>query len=215
MGVNNTAATISSLATRAATYTAVLHVGDVSYADDTDVKIEASSGREYEAVYDLFQQTIEPITSTVPYMVTPGNHDITCRVTSDFHCPELQRNYTAFRHRWRMPSIESLSAATEHHNVYYSFDVGPVHFVSINTESDFPGAPTTPHTKIGGGAGGPFGDQLSWLETDLRKAQSDAGVKFIVALGHRPWITTSISDWPLLAPLHVKNAFEGLFQVSH
>lgn len=154
MGVNNSAATISALTKKHSDYSWIHHVGDVSYADDTSVKIEPSSGSGYDEVYDLFQDSLQDITSSTPYMVSPGNHDVTCRVTSDLGCPKQQRNFSAFRQRWRMPSIESGASTVEHHNVWYSYRVGNVHFVSIDTESDFPNAPTKPTTKIGGGAGG-------------------------------------------------------------
>jgi hypothetical protein len=51
-------------------------------------------------------------------------------------------------------------------NMWYSFNYGPVHFVQINTETDYPGAPNDQYT-YGTGNGG-FGDQLAWLEADLK-----------------------------------------------
>ena len=212
MGINNTQQTMSTLLGNLESYDLALHVGDVSYADDALVKIEPSSGLTYEGVYDEFQRLVEPIAAAVPYMVSPGNHDVTCKVTTDLGCPEHQKNFTAFRNRWRMPSVESGASSGEHHNVWYSFSVSNVHFVSISTESDFPHAPTTPNTKIGGGAGGGFGDQLAWLRADLAAANEDPRVKFVVALGHRPWLSSSLTDWPLLAPRHVRGAFEPLFE---
>jgi hypothetical protein len=212
MGINNTQQTVPTLLRNLGAYDLALHVGDVSYADDALVKIEPSSGLTYEGVYDEFQRLVEPIAAAVPYMVSPGNHDVSCRVTTDLGCPQHQKNFTAFRNRWRMPSVESGASEGEHHNVWYSFTVSNVHFVSISTESDFPHAPTTPNTKIGGGAGGGFGDQLAWLRKDLAAANDDPRVKFVVALGHRPWLSSSLTDWPLLAPRHVRSAFEPLFE---
>ncbi|GMH96451.1 hypothetical protein TrST_g14207 [Triparma strigata] len=211
MGVNNSQATIDLLTKNRDQYAWVHHVGDVSYADDFDVKIEPSSGDGYDDVYDLFQDELEKLAASTPYMVSPENHDVTCRVTSDLGCPEQQRNFSAFRERWRMPSIESGSSTVEHHNVWYSYRIGNAHFVSIDTESDFPNAPTKPSTKIGGGAGGGFGDQLGWLKNDLKEANEDESVDFIVAMGHRVFYSSSITDWPLLAVKHVKEAFEPIF----
>jgi len=83
--------------------------------------------------------------------------------------------------------------------------------VSIDTESDFPDAPTTPNTLIGGGKGGGFGDQLSWLRDDLARARNAS--EFIVVFGHRPWYSTDgkWNDWPIRAPVHIQAAFEPLF----
>jgi len=86
-----------------------------------------------------------------------------------------------------------------------------VHFVSISSETDFPKSPVTPHTIFGGGAGGGFGDQLGWLRNDLAAARKDPMVKWIVAMGHRPWYGTKSLDWPLFTPRHVKAAFEPIF----
>lgn len=43
--------------------------------------------------------------------------------------------------------------------MYYSFDYGLAHFVCFSTESSFPGALTDADM---------FGDQLAWIEDDLR-----------------------------------------------
>jgi len=68
--------------------------------------------------------------------------------------------------------------------MWHSFDFGPVHFVQVSTETDFPGAPEGPGTYLGGG---PFGDQITWLTNDLSKAFNNrANVPWIVVSGHRP-----------------------------
>lgn len=212
MGVNNSHATIARLSERAASYDFTAHLGDVGYGDDFHValNIEASSGRSYEAVYDLFQQSVEPVAAAAPYMVMVGNHDVSCHILGDVGCPKAQHNFSAYRHRFRMPSLESGASPLPHHNMWHSWRAGSVHFVALSTETDFPGSPTSPLTLVGGGAGGGFGDQLSWLRSDLVAATADPSVTWIVAMGHRPWYATTGTDWPLLAPRHVKHAFEPL-----
>jgi len=199
-------------------YNFSVHLGDIGYADDFELPlhIEPSSGRTYEAVYDLYQRQTEPFAAVAPYMVAPGNHDVTCHATGDFGCPKEQRNFSAFRYRFRMPSMESRAVAisaivagssiidhvaalspqniNNHHNMWYSWQSGSVHFVSVNTESDFPNAPSTPHTVVGGGAAGGFGDQLAWLRSDLAMARNKSDVKWIVAFGHRPWYSSTPSE---------------------
>ena len=207
LGVNNSAATLSALS--AVDYNFTLHVGDVSYADDYDALVEPSSGRGYEDVYDEFQARLQPIASRAAYMVSPGNHDVSCHILTDAGCPDGLRNFSAFRHRWRMPSRESGAIGAD--NMWYSYRVGPVHFASLSTETDFPGAPTTPHTSVGGGKGGGFGDQLAWLEADLAAAHADPSVRWVVAIGHRPMYASKARDWPLRTPEKVQAAFEPLF----
>ena len=79
-----------------------------------------------------------------------------------------------------MPFAQSGSSS----NMYYSFDYGLVHFVNVDTESTFPGAPE-------GKESGPFGDQAAWLKADLAKATANrANVPWILVGGHRPWFAT-------------------------
>ena len=186
----------------------ILHVGDMSYADDV---AWAGPSPRYEQVMDEFFRMIEPLASAMPYMVhtrartnrspkrpclrrpirrmatqssrcvgvdrlpahptghafvltvrvllgtqvAPGNHDASCHAVWNQGCDDRLRNFSAYRHRWRMPWRESGTNSSE--NMWYSFDVGPVHFVVISTETDYPGAPPmgVSHTP------GPFGDQMA------------------------------------------------------
>lgn len=50
--------------------------------------------------------------------------------------------------------------------MWYSFDYGNVHFISIDTETGYPGAA---EEKIYVLPCGGFGDQMTWLEADLKK----------------------------------------------
>ncbi|KAE9144721.1 hypothetical protein PF006_g10378 [Phytophthora fragariae] len=85
--------------------------------------------------------------SRVPYMVLVGNHEAEC------HSPRCQisrkkrnalGNYTAYNTRFKMPYEESSGAL----NMWHSFDHGPIHFTSISSETDYPGAPTNRMTLV-------------------------------------------------------------------
>eukprot|EP00439_Symbiodinium_sp_Y106_P054958 s578_g7.t1 len=127
----------------------------------------------------------------MPYMVSPGNHESECHSPACLLDPFLGRslmNFTAFNHRWHMPS------KTRRANMWYSFNVGPVHFVSINTETDFPGAEETltgdgHFCWLKAGQFGADGEYLRWLEEDLKEAVAarNSGLRpWIIAGGHRP-----------------------------
>jgi hypothetical protein len=75
-------ATVSDLINlvNAGTIQAVIHSGDISYADG------------YEPHWDVFFNKIQPIASQIPYMVTPGNH-------------EFWFNFTSYKHRFSMPGM--------------------------------------------------------------------------------------------------------------
>lgn len=89
-----------------------------------------------------------------------------------------------------MPSKESGGVM----NMWYSFDYGPVHFISANTETDFDGAT---EEKFGDGGwevglkSGGFaqqGEYERWLEADLKAADANRVERpWIVAFGHRTW----------------------------
>lgn len=62
--------------------------------------------------------------------------------------------------------------------MYYSYDYGNVHFVSLNTENTLG---LVPYDFA------PDSDQVKWLDADLRRANANrAVVPWIVLLGHRP-----------------------------
>lgn len=65
------------------------------------------------------------------------------------------------------PLIQSIISETSLVLCRYSFNFGSAHFVSVNTETDYPDAPNDKFS-IGGVGNGGFGDQLRWLEEDLR-----------------------------------------------
>merc|ERR1712070_691699 len=110
--------------------------------------------------------------------------------------------------------------------MWYSFDYGPVHFVSVNTETEWHGAEEENegdshliHTKVvnktllPAGHFAPEGEYLKWLEADL-KAASEAranghGPRWIVAGGHRPYGDTSSTHVPLFQKYGVDMYFAG------
>jgi hypothetical protein len=173
----------------------VWHVGDISYADDYP------SGM-YEQVWDLFFAMIEPATSHVPYMVLPGNHEENCQhVGCDY-----ANNFTAYNYRFRMPGPESGGFM----NMWYSFDYGNVHFISVSTETDFPNAPEPEK----------FGDQLTWLERDLKTANLRRKTHpWIIVGGHRPMYSTCLgfsqNGRPISDPANLQKAMEELFHTYH
>ncbi|KAF6211415.1 hypothetical protein GE061_011927 [Apolygus lucorum] len=107
---------------------------------------------------DEFMRMIQPIASQIPYMVCPGNH-------------ERHYNFSHFKERFSMPGTKE--------NLYYSFNLGPAHFISIDTEFYFYleyGAMQILH-------------MYEWLENDLKEANlpENRSVRpWIITYGHRP-----------------------------
>ena len=176
MGITNSEATVAALieAKAAAEFDAVLHVGDFAYADDR------LDSKKFEEVWDQWQASIEPVAATTPYMVVPGNHEASCHSFGDFFCAPSAQNFTAYNHRFAMPSKSSNGSL----NMWYSFDIGFAHFVMLSTEVDIgPQSPEGPHTLW---KAGNFGNQLAWLQQDLARAKGNPNTPWIVVTGHRP-----------------------------
>lgn len=189
---------------------ALRHIGDMSYADDDPF------GWQYEEVWDEFMNSIQPISATHPYMVMPGNHEAECHF---FGCLPLSptfeklKNFTAYRHRFRMPCDESGGSS----NMWYSFNYGQAHFVSISTETDFPGSPEGQGSLANDG---PFGDQMAWLEADLAEADSPAQRAlrpWVFVAGHRPVYSGGCisDDKPTAECAKLQAAIEGLMNKYH
>lgn len=168
----------------------VWHVGDIAYQDDGFGHDPIAF--EYEPVMAGWQSWIENISATLPYLVAVGNHESEC------HSPVCiaalatiglpLSNFSAYNARWAMPSAESGGVE----NMWYSTDLAGVHIVSINTETDFDGAPEANTGDSGfsflpAGHFAPDGAYLAWLERDLAAAAADPNTHWIIAGGHRPF----------------------------
>ncbi|KAI6190488.1 Purple acid phosphatase [Aphelenchoides bicaudatus] len=114
---------------------------------------------------DEFVRQIEPVAAYLPYMVSPGNH-------------ESADNFTHYTNRFTMPNSD--------HGLWYSYDLGDTHFVSISTEVyfywDYFG------TEM-------LRNQWNWLVEDLRKANENRkNVPWIITMGHRPMYCSTKDD---------------------
>jgi len=138
-------------------YDMVLHVGDIAY------NMQDDNGR----VGDNFLNMIQPIASQIPWHYCVGNHE-----------QDLLDTFHGFKERFVMPMVD------DYENMYYSVDVGPIHFIAFSTEHYF-------------SLEDPFvGLQYDWFVNDLIKAnQNRDKVPWIIMYGHRP-LYCSDADLP-------------------
>lgn len=203
--------TIGRLATTIDDYELIVHPGDLGYADDWLIKPKnlLDGTDAYAAILEQFFGQLAPIASRKPYMVGPGNHEAACQEIplASGLCAVGQKNFTDFANRYAelMPTAFESRSSDEKARVnantakmlanppfWYSFEYGMLHFVMLDTETDFAKAPSGP----GGSAGlngGPFGktatQQLDFLAADLASVDRDV-TPWVVVGGHRPWYTT-------------------------
>lgn len=91
-------------------YDGVLHLGDFAY------DLNGREGRQG----DDWLNMVQGISSKLPYMTVPGNH-------------EKFYNMSHYSNRFKMPKND----ANEGKGWFYSFNFGPVHFIMFNTEQYF------------------------------------------------------------------------------
>ncbi|CAL1575027.1 unnamed protein product [Knipowitschia caucasica] len=107
---------------------------------------------------DEFMRQIQAIAAYVPYMTCPGNHEATY-------------NFSNYRNRFSMPG------QTE--GLWYSWNLGTVHFISVSTEVYF-------YLEFGLDL---LFRQFAWLKQDLEEAnrpENRAARPWVVTMGHRP-----------------------------
>jgi len=138
-------------------YDVLIHLGDFAY----------NFYEENGTRGDNFMKAIEPISSRIQYMVTPGNH-------------EAAYNFSHYSQRFRgqpenteYPIVWTESGPTPN-NWFFSWNNGLVHWISVSTEIyfDFPYM---------------ISDQYNWLDQDLTKANNNrTNAPWIIVYGHKP-----------------------------
>lgn len=161
----------------------VVHPGDLSYGLT-------------EPVWDTFGRIVEPVASTKPYMILPGNWDV------------KPGGIQAFLQRYTMPLVtplpEEIPTALPI-NYFYSFNYSVFHFVMLSSYDDFNASSA----------------QYKWLESDLRRANTDRKRRpWVVVSFHRPMYTSNeghqgpfepfrLAIEPLLLRYHVDLVLTG------
>ena len=164
---DNTVATLKDLVDKGE-IDVIIHSGDVGYADG------------YQPHWDVFMNKVEDIAARVPYMVSPGNH-------------EFFGNFVAYKHRFFMPGEYGDSdgtAAGSGDGMFYSWECGPAHFVSLNSE-----------TRVDTGSFN--SDMLDWAATDMAAMNRNA-TPWLIAHMHRPMYCSNDHDCDFTSAGHLR-----------
>jgi len=129
----------------------VVHNGDLAY------NLASSFG----AVGEDFLTNIEPISSVIPYLLTPGNH-------------EFMNASEAYYSSWFLGQATlGTSSGSTNPLMWYSFDVGEkLHVVAISTEVY---CEDTNNLEV----------QYAWLQNDLNDVKKRTVQPWVVVFGHR------------------------------
>jgi len=145
-----------------------LHVGDMAYAFGNWTK------------WDTFFTRIERLAGFAPYMISPGNRDETEITKERFVYPSIGNAVSDFSTNAKDEPNLYLSYDKENPLLYYSFDYGYVHVVSVSIKDKY-----TPDSA-----------QYKWLEYLLarlqkRVADSSSVLRWVVVIGHTPLYSSS------------------------
>jgi len=137
----------------------------------------------------------------------------------------INRNFTAYQNRFNMAGEKTGGVG----NMWYSFDYGLAHFISIDGETDFANSPEYPFARdLSKGEtrpklnetyvtdSGPFGtvtnytdnkayEQIQWLAKDLA-AIDRTKTPWVIAMTHRPMYSSQVSSYQK----YIRAAFEDL-----
>ncbi|XP_076109731.1 acid phosphatase type 7-like [Mytilus galloprovincialis] len=162
-------------------YDAVLHVGN--FAPDQKNKTDENTTICYPRSGDFYMSMMSNMAARIPHMATPGNH-----VTGDL--------FSQYRHWFSMPGT---SWPIPLDRMWYSFDIGPVHFISYSTEVYF--LDNELYIQA----------QNNWLIQDLTSINLNRTAHpWIVAFGHRPMYCSSGDDCAT-SDSKVRKGLENIF----
>jgi 3',5'-cyclic AMP phosphodiesterase CpdA len=139
-----------------------LLLGDNAYQDGTD--------SEYQSKF--FNIYKDDLLKKYPLFPTPGNHDYH---DSDFTAKRAQETHeTAYYQNFSMPTEGESGGTASHSQSFYSFDIGNIHFISLDSYGKEEKAYRLYDT---------IGPQVQWIKKDLA-ANKNKG--WVIAFWHHP-----------------------------
>lgn len=177
MGVEHSSATMGTLARLAAGggVTFSIHNGDAAYADDRQ---SMADGSWADGILDDFYTGLsEAYATSIPVMFGVGNHEMqlgdvpTC-INGTAQCKGLA--YVK-----RIGPTLPYAASRSSSPFWYSYDVGPVHFLSLSMEQAWVAD----------------GEQHAWVAADISGVDR-AVTPWVVAYVHRPIYCSNNMSWP-------------------
>jgi hypothetical protein len=139
-------------------------LGDNTYPDGTDAEFQANFFNIYK----------DNLLKKYPLFPSPGNHDYH---DVEFSAAVAQQTHEiAYYQNFSVPESGESGGVPSHTSEYYSFDIGNIHFISIDSYGKADKKRLSDTT----------GPQVEWIKKDLEKA---AGAEWIIAYWHHPPFT--------------------------
>src|SRR5450432_1764677 len=138
-----------------------LLVGDNTYPDGTDAEYQQNFFNIYK----------DNLLKNYPLFPCPGNHDYH---DVEFSAERAQNSHeVAYYQNFSMPVSGESGGVASGTSQYYSFDIGNIHFLSIDSYGRADGKRLSDTT----------GPQAEWIRKDLEKAKN---AEWIIAYWHHP-----------------------------
>ncbi len=136
-------------------------LGDNTYPDGTDAEFQANFFNIYK----------DNLLKKYPLFPAPGNHDYH---DVEFSAASAQLTHElAYYQNFSVPESGESGGVPSHTSEFYSFDIGNIHFLSIDSYGKADNKRLSDTT----------GPQVEWIKKDLEKA---AGAEWIIAYWHHP-----------------------------
>lgn len=137
-------------------------LGDNAYQDGTDSEFQSKFFNIYKD--DLLKK--------YPLFPTPGNHDYHDTDLTAKHAQETHE--TAYYQNFSMPTEAEAGGVPSHTQAYYSFDIGNIHFLSLDSYGKEDRTYRLYDT---------IGPQVQWIKKDLATNKNKG---WIIAFWHHP-----------------------------
>ena len=136
-------------------------LGDNTYPDGTDAEFQANFFNIYK----------DNLLKNFPLFPSPGNHDYH---DVEFSAAVAQQTHElAYYQNFSVPESGESGGVPSNTSEYYSFDIGNIHFLSIDSDGKADNKRLSDTT----------GPQVTWIKKDLEKAQN---AEWIIAYWHHP-----------------------------
>ncbi len=163
-----------------------LWLGDNAYQDGTDAEYQANNFNPEWGMTDLMKR--------LPFLGTPGNHDYNSIAPTTVSQNPLD-NDGAYYQIFDLPTNGEIGGVPSGHELFYSFDYGNVHFISINSEigsvlsssNDWTGA--NPFSTFNGSP------MTEWIHADLQANDKPWTIAFFHQPPHSEGSHSSADIW--------------------
>jgi acid phosphatase type 7 len=141
--------------------TAWILLGDNTYPDGTDAEFQTN-------FFNIYRDNL---LKKYPLFPTPGNHDYH---DVEFSAASAQQTHElAYYQNFSIPQNGESGGEPSHTSEYYSFDIGNIHFLALDSYGKADNKRLSDTT----------GPQAEWIKKDLAKA---SGSQWIIAFWHHP-----------------------------